>query len=800
MRQYRIAVGASRTARQWHNKTVTWSELAGRLLEDRCTGETVSEYHNASKEQQGAWKDVGGFVGGYLREGRRKSGYVDYRSLVTLDADRVSNVAEFMETLHIAFPGVAAVVYSTHSHTADKPRLRLVIPLDRDVDTAEYEPIARRVAADCGIEQFDNTTYQPERLMYWPSHSKDADVVAESIAGEPLQADAILGRYHDWRDCSEWPRADTEKTIVRKTIERAADPLQKEGVVGAFCKAHPISDVLATILPDVYEPTQAPDRYTYKAGHVSGGLVVYEDKWAYAHNETDPGSSRLLNAFDLVRVHKFGSLDEEAKEGTATNRLPSYSAMVKFCDEDRATRREIVSAVSGSFDRIAEDSEEWEDMLETKKGVILCTRANLMLIMQNNPELKGKIRLNEFTGREEAGLLPWRTEGGGWTDTDDAGLRSYLELTYNLQGTKAIDDARALVASADSYHPIKNYLTALSWDGVPRVDRLVIDYLGAEPSELNIALTRLMMRASVARIMEPGCKYDLCVILYGPQGSYKSTLLEVLFGDWFSSSLSSVDGKEAMEQLRGAWGLELAELATANRASVESTKAFISKTSDRYRAAYARHSEDRKRQCVFFGTTNDPYFLQDSTGNRRFPIIVVRPELRRVTRVREALEADRDQIWAEAVSEYYRHKGEPLMLDERLSAQTEVLQKDFLNTADDPDREGVVAYATTLIPANWDELSLDQRVRWYRGGQGSADSSCREAGTEARDKVCALGYLYEYVGVRANDAKLKLLRRKIHRIMREELSALGWDGQDAPIKFRPPFGVQRGYRKQVTNE
>lgn len=796
MRQFHIAVGASRTVRQWHNQEVTWHELASRLLEDRCTGETVKEYHSASKEQQSRWKDVGGFVGGYLREGRRKSGYVEYRSLVTLDADRVSDVGEFIETFRIAFPDVAAVIYSTHSHTAEKPRLRLVIPLDRDVSVEEYVPIARRVAADCGIEQFDNTTYQPERLMYWLSHAKNADVVAENIAGETLHADSVLSRYHDWQDCSEWPRADNEKAIVRKTIEKAADPLLKDGAVGAFCKAHSISDVLASILPDVYEPTRTSDRYTYKAGHVSGGLVVYEDKWAYAHNETDPGSGKLLNAFDLVRIHKFGNLDEEAKEGTAPNRLPSYNAMLKFCDEDRDTRREIVAAVSGSFDKIAEDAEGWQDMLETKKGIILCTHENLKLIMQNDPELKGKIKLNQFSGREEAGLLPWRTEEGGWTDTDDAGLRGYLEKTYNLKGTKAIDDARAMVALANSYHPIKDYLLSLSWDGTPRIARLVSDYLGAEASELNIALTQLMMRASVARIMEPGCKYDLCIILYGPQGSYKSTLLEVLFGDWFSSSLSSVDGKEAMEQLRGAWGLELAELATANRASVESTKAFISKTSDRYRAAYARHSEDRCRQCVFFGTTNDPYFLQDSTGNRRFPIIVVKPELRKVRNVREALVADRDQIWAEAVGEYYRRKGEPLMLDEKLSAQTEILQKDFLNTADDPDREGVIAYATTSIPANWDELSLDQRVRWYRGGQGSADSSCREAGTEVRDKVCALGYLYEYVGIKASDPKLKLLRRKIHRIMREELADLGWEEPNEVIKFRPPFGVQRGYRKR----
>lgn len=795
-KKFCIAVGASRSVRQWHNQHITWHELVTRLLNGRCTGETVAEYNSASKEQQSRWKDVGGFVGGYLRDGRRKSGCVEYRSLITLDADRVGNAAEFIETFQIAFPNVAAVIYSTHSHTREKPRLRVVVPLDRDVSTDEYEPIARRVAADCGIEQFDNTTYQPERLMYWMSYSKDADIIKETFAGEALCADSVLVRYHDWRDCSEWPRADNEKAIVRKTIEKAADPLLKDGAVGAFCKAHSISDVIATILSDIYEPTQVSDRYTYKAGHVSGGLVVYEDKWAYAHNETDPGSGKLLNAFDFVRIHKFGNLDEEAKEGTASNCLPSYNAMLKFCDEDRDTRREIVAAVSSSFDRIAENAEEWQDMLETKKGIILCTHENLKLIMQNDPELKGKIRLNEFSGREDAGLLPWRSEDGGWTDADDAGLRGYLEKTYNLKGVKAIDDARIMVAMANSYHPVKNYLRSLSWDGVPRIARLVSDYLGAEASELNIALTQLMMRASVARIMEPGCKYDLCIILYGPQGSYKSTLLEVLFGDWFSSSLSSVDGKEAMEQLRGAWGLELAELATANRASVESTKAFISKTSDRYRAAYARHSEDRRRQCVFFGTTNDPYFLQDSTGNRRFPIIVVKPELRRVRNVRETLVADRDQIWAEAVTEYYRHKGEPLMLDEKLSAQTEILQKDFLNTADDPDREGVVAYATTPIPANWDELSLDQRVRWYRGGQGSADSSCREAGTEVRDKVCALGYLYEYVGVRAADPKLKLLRRKIHRIMREELADLGWEEPDAVIKFGPPFGVQRGYRNR----
>lgn len=255
--------------------------------------------------------------------------------------------------------------------------------------------------------------------------------------------------------------------------------------------------------------------------------------------------------------------------------------------------------------------------------------------------------------------MPWNERAVRWTNADEANLRVYLEEHYGLTGKDRIKDARTAVVTRRSTHPVREYLSALQWDGVPRLDTLIIDYLGAEDNELTRLMTRKHFTAAVKRIMQPGCKYDYCLIVAGPEGIGKSTLFSVMGGEWFSDSLVTMEGTKGMEQARGGWIIELPELGSIKRSDVEQVKAYISRQCDAYRPAYGAVVEEHPRQCVFCGTTNETNFLKGDTGNRRFWVIKVDGN-RKAECTRGQLAQLRDQIWAEAVQRW--KDGETLYL------------------------------------------------------------------------------------------------------------------------------------------
>ena len=221
----------------------------------------------------------------------------------------------------------------------------------------------------------------------------------------------------------------------------------------------------------------------------------------------------------------------------------------------------------------------------------------------------------------------------------------------------------ALVSSERLYHPVKEYLNGLSWDGTKRLENLLVDYLGAEDTPYVRAVTRKTLVAAVARIYEPGTKFDSILVLNGPQGIGKSTLFARLGRAWYSDSLSISDMKDktASEKLQGYWILELGELAGIRKMDVETVKSFITRTDDKYRKAYGVNVESHPRQCIIVGSTNsDGGFLRDVTGNRRFWPVRVLGKGRHKPWDLDAV----DQIWAEA-AEYY-HQGEELFLRGRI--------------------------------------------------------------------------------------------------------------------------------------
>lgn len=788
-----LATAHSRIAKKWRNRHWLWSELLQRCSETKRTGETAAEYARMSKEEQSNVKDVGGYVGGYLSGGIRKNANVMYRTVATLDIDY--GTVNVWDDFTMAF-GFAAMIYSTHKHSSKTPRYRLVFPLSRQVSPAEYEPLCRKIAAEIGIDLFDDTTYELPRLFYWPSTSKDADFVFDYQDGPACDVDAILSQYVDYKDVSAWPLSSREGDVIAHEIKKQGDPTEKPGVIGAFCRAYSIEDAIDTFLSDKYEKTGHDGRYTYKLGSVAGGLVCYEGKFAYSHHETDPASKQLCNAFDLCRVHLFGAQDEGSRALDVT-RKPSYAAMQEFAAKDKAVKllmaRERAQAAADDFDglddaELPEDyNDEWKAELEyTKSGKLLCNIANIILILENDPALAGHIVHDLFTGMDSAkDGLPWNKNANQWTDTDDANLRVWLEKHYNITGKEKIADALTAVLTRHSYHPIRDYLNGLTWDGVPRLDRIIIDYMGAEDSELNRAMSRKHFVAAVARVFNPGCKYDYCLIMSGAEGIGKSTLLRVMGGKWFNDSITTLEGKEGMEQLRRAWVVELGELSSIKRSDVEQVKAHLSKQVDIYRAAYARRVLEHPRQCVFCGTTNEALFLKGDTGNRRFWVIPVVAELRKYRDWSEAIRRDRDQLWAEAV--HYYKQGEPLYLSEELEAQAKQRQQDFNDDNDDPIVAMLDKYLNTLLPVNWDTMDIQARRSYLRD-----PDPLQAEGTVKRDKVCAAEFICEQLGKDMADKDYKYLCRRVSKMIGDRPE---WERVSSTKHAAKLYGTQRGFRR-----
>lgn len=794
-RKLQIATAHSRKAMKWANKKVSWDKLATRCSEVVRTGETQGEYAAMGKDEQGRIKDVGGFVGGHLAEGVRKRENVTLRSVLTLDLD---NKAQGAWEAFKAKYKCEAVVYSTHKHTPERPRLRLVIPLSRDVTPEEYEPIGRRVADDVGIEMFDPTTYEPSRLMYWPSASSGAEFFYDRQHGEWLSPDYVLGTYIDWEDISEWPRSEHEGHIQSKERKRMGDPASKPGVIGAFCRAYTIEDAIETFLNDVYEPTAIPGRYTYKNGSMAGGLVCYEGKFAQSFHATDPAGGHEWNAFDLVRVHLFGEKDTSTYDDIT--KAPSYKAMTEFAATDGKTRELVTSermkSVAEDFGGLGQDDDtpeedsKWTRKLDVDKGGRpKSTSENAMLILEHDAGLKGRLWRDEFRGNDMIeGGLPWRKDARKWGNSDDANLRVYLERKYQMVGKDKIRDALTAVFTKHGRNPLKEYLTSLRWDGMPRLDTLLIDLLGAEDNALNRAVTRMHFTAAVARAMAPGCKYDVCLILAGPEGIGKSTLLKIMGGEWYNDTLSlgGMDGKQAMEQVKEDWIFELSELSGLKKSEVEPIKAFLTKQEDKFRPAYGVVTESYPRHCVFCGTTNETAFLKGDTGNRRFIVVDCWGAGRPMAEIFRQLEGERDQLWAEAVQRW--RDGEKLYLNAEMEAEARKTQEAHHESADDPMTGMVESFLATPLPTDWDTRSLQQRRNFYH------DPDQLEAkGTEQRTRACAAEFICEYLRRDMGDKEFRGLSKKFNGFMR---LMGGWEELSSSRHAEYLYGRQRSFRRK----
>ncbi len=716
--KFNIATGRSKTDIRWQNKQVTWETFIEKIRETTRTSETIGVYLKATSAKQDDIKDIGGFVGGHVIGGKRQKSSVMTRSMLTLDADEAS--IDFWDIFIMQY-GCCAALYSTHKHTPEAPRYRLVIPLSREVFPDEYVAIMRRIAGDTGIDMYDHTCYQAERLMYWPSTAKDGVYDFRQQDGDLLNPDDILATYHDWQDVSEWPIGIRENKVRLKDAKKQGEPAEKPGLIGAFNRAYGIEEVIEKYLSDVYEKCDGMDnRYTFVGGSTAAGVIVYDDKYTFSHHSTDPTSGLLCNAFDLVRLHKYHLLDDK-DDDKPINKRASYLAMCDFVSSDKVVVQQMgeakLKSAQEAFGDVADAGDvgnedvmptEWlKDMDVDRKGNYLGTINNIALILENDPVFKGNLAFDEF---RQQGVwrrnLPWRKilRRPGITDKDLANIENYIEKVYKL-GTGSLKLSKGLLIAFEkaSFHPIVSYLKGLKWDGVERVERLLVDYLGAVDNEYVRAVTRKALAACVARVMQPGIKFDYVLTLVGEEGQGKSALWDKLGGEWFSDTFNfkMLQSKEAYEQIQGVWIIEIGELAGMAKAEIERVKGFLSARMDNYRNPYGHFPEQRFRQCVFMASTNTSDFLKSQTGNRRFwPVATFVGEP--VASAHDMKKEIIDQIWAEAFELYA--DDEPLYLDKELTVEAKIVQEDY--TQENPLVKPLEDFLSMRIPKNWYTMSL----------------------------------------------------------------------------------------------
>lgn len=730
-----LATAPSRKTKVWKNTKIEWTDFVKKVSETHRTVETVKEFQKAPKDRRADIKDsAGGYVGGYLTGGRRTA--VKHRQIITLDIDFATS--ELWDDFQLIYD-IEALIYSTHSHTPENPRLRFVCPLDRPVSAEEYEAIARKLADDICLDCFDSTTFEPQRLMYWPSTPKDGEYVFRHQEGPVLCADDVLVTYVDWQDITEWPRPAEEEVQINTFLGKQGDPTEKPGFIGAFCRAYDVPAAIAEFLPGVYEEC-GEDRYTFVGGTTAAGAILYDDgNFLYSHHSTDPAHGKLLNAFDLVRIHKFGDLDK--KQYDSVNDRPSHKAMIEFCQKDKKTLGNFTD-----FDEVlGEEDKEWTSGLtRNRNGALELTTTNFLLILENDPNLKGKIMYDDFGQMiVTKGDLPWKQDSDRkgylrWSDYDERSLKIYLETTYGAYHQNKLQDCIPVVAKANSFHPVRDFIESEKWDGTPRVDRLMIDVMRAEgPEEYLTAVTRKALVAAVARVYEPGIKFDNVLVMVGAEGIYKSSLIAKLGDKWFSDSFTTVQGKEAYEQLQGVWLIEMAELAGLKKAEVETTKHFISKQVDIFRVAYGRNIDEFPRQCVFFGSTNEDSFLKDANGNRRFwPVRVKGAVMEKIK------ELNVPQIWAEAKHLY--DNGESLYLDKKTYDLAKEIQAGHY---EEDDRLGVIQdFLDMKLPEGWDKMPLYERRSYISAVASGEDLLIYEGELQERDKVCVAEIWLEALG------------------------------------------------------
>lgn len=785
-RKFIIAVGTSRKSGV-KNTALTWDEFSKRVADPVRTAETVAEYRNLPGEMKTELKDASPYIAGRCNNGRRNAENLVNRCMICLDMDHAPR--DWVDGLRNSevLKDKLWIAHTTRSHTEEKPRGRMIIPLSRDVSPETYPAVARAVAAQIDIEWFDPASFRATQVMYMPSVScDDTDFLSVSGEGDLLDPEEALKEYYDdWRDVTSWPRTSQETSELKAPGARMEDPHKKDGLIGAFCRSYTIEEAIEQFIPDVYARGSARNRWTFlgSASKSFDGAVEYEGKFLHSYHETDPCGGRSVNAYDMVRLHRFKGMSDKS----------SMKEMHRLLQDDEKVQLELFNAQVGDFDVVASagggsgDSgkknggdRDWRTTLRRDPaGNIEPSLLNILTLLRNEPNLSGLARYNEMRETVVKVRKPvWEdspvadpVNGVDWIDPDETAMREYLERVYRVEVSKSLlSDAVSLVAEENRYNPVVDYLNSLEWDGVKRIDTMLSDYLGVVDSPYSRAVSAKTLIGAVSRAFNPGCKFDFMLILEGDQGKGKSSFVRALAhnDEWFADSIESMAVKEAVESMSGSWIIEMAELHAVSKAQIEHTKNFLSRQSDRVRMAYERKARTFPRRCIFIGTTNDECYLTDDTGNRRY--WPVRCHIDQIDH--ESVRAVSDQLWAEAVVRY--RAGETAYLDEAERVMAVVEQKNR-STHNDGLSAAVMNWLDVPVPVN----------RYASDAERFSSSS----ELEIRTVVCAREVATDFLGVEEKD-----LDRFVKRINAAIRASGEWTSYRGSLGERYPS--VRGWKRK----
>lgn len=762
--EFAIIRAPRHNTRHWTSSSVTWAEMVAWTKnpadKKECGSYVLGTFRPTSCDDHEEQK-------GLTALHRRKIAVVS-RSAITLDVDHAAPALPERMQLTEQY---ASIVHSTYSSSPDDPRYRIIIPTDRELLPDEYHMAVVTLMQKLGEEQFDHGSAQPERYMFLPAAQESVWYQAWVTDGDPLKVDELLRDFNP--DLSSLP--------MPKPSARKRNPFELEGVAGAFNRAYAIDDVIKEYdLP--YEPVG--ERWQLVGAKAEAGMGLIAEGLVYSHHITDPAEGQTCSAFDLVRLHRFGELDEAISRQTPVNRRPSHQAMLELASSDARVIGELVGVdFTAGADELAANDWKLDLKLVPKTGRFLDVIENWDLVRKHEPVFQS-LQYNEMsTSVEMSADPPWRelSKGGPtMTGTDRAALCHYIERQYHIRPARSLIDELVDVTAQQTYvNPVKDYLLSLKWDGVPRLEECLP---GVRPTPYTRMVARKSLVAAVARIMEPGIKWDHAMVLYGTEGLGKSYWIEKM-SRGYSSTLGRIGDKDTLITMQRSWIMVSDEGYSLRKADSDVQKEFLTRTEDVFRLPYEREALVHKRHCVIWGTTNDEVFLRRQEGNRRF--LIVRCE----DYVDFDLLTDEyvGQVWAEAVFLY--QAGERLYLAD---GETAVAAKEREEFTEEDALAGVLyAYLETLVPDDWDSMSIDSRRVWM---QNRADNMVPE-GTRHMTETCSAQMWVEAMGRRFGDHR----RTDLLEITAALKHMPGWEIVQGRHRV-PNYGPQVVFRRLPTED
>ena len=844
MKKYKITTFKNRFETQGTLLEKTIEEIyTGFKYKVKRTKEKYNEYVNADKSTKLSLKDVGGYVGGETEGNRRTNNVRIKRQLLTLDIDtKLPNIFPYLER-NVPY---YCIVHSTHSHSPDENRFRLIFPLSREVDEDEYQALGRRIAYSIENAKhetiqglFDETTFQANRLMFFPSAPVDGEYICEMLnldmASEEqkiIDVDKVLDSYLDKNDIYEWfkPEKKDDAQIGKSALE-GKNPLRAKGMVGAFNRTYTISQAIDKFLPHVYRK-ERNGRYTFIGGQSYGGAMsLQNDTIFYSHHGTDPANLYYRSAFDLVRIHKFGTYDtgftpEKEIEKDIVEKSDSFLKMVEFC-------RSIPEVVEHSEQNISLTqrleqqenyvNEHWLDNTETPKEEteetetkskswlvqldgLKSNAGKLDVIFSNDEQVGNLFYFDTFRANICFQRKPfWHrdfVDGQALQDKDMAHIRVHLDKVYNIKGEKAIDDAVVVEADKIQKNKVLDFFEGLTWDGTPRLDTFFEEFFQVASNPFTKVAFKHWLVGAVSRIYRAGSPMDMLLIIKGKQGIGKSLFFKKLATLDFSKpadhlySDTKIDfdkAKDSYEQLEGIWIYEWKELAGMNMSEQESIKAFVDKTEDKFRRSYGRRNVEIKRRVAFGGSTNESTPLRDRTGNRRFLVLEAQNKQNEcyIKDPNRFTQAYRDQLIAEAITLYkngfdiFQWSDEELEWWEK-SNESNLAENDLLGS--------ISSFLGMKRPKHWYSMSREEMISYMDSYDFENNKSTSAVWGDSflvePDKTCFVE-IYQ-VALRQREITVNRFHREL---IVAAVEKLGWKVDKRQLRFGA-FGTQTAILKQ----